>query len=174
MKVELGEYVDWVGPYQVADKLFFFLSEDKREKIGDWIPVAPFAWYHKTFKRRHIKVEIDKWDTWSADHTLALIIHPLLVKFREDMNGWPTNLDAADVPDSVWADLTDSDDIRQKQWQWIMDEMIWGFAQIIDEEGDSQFFSETEEFDIEGMKKWSERIDRSTRLFGKYFRNLWT
>lgn len=178
MKVEIGEYPDWVGPYQVADKLFFFLSEDKREKIGDWIPAAPFEWYHKWFKSRHVEVKIDKWDTWSVDHTLALIIHPLLVKFRENMNGWPMNIDSADVPDSVWSDLTAEDDIREKQWQWLVDEMIWGFSQIIDEDADLQFFSEDEngksKCDIEGMKKWSERINRSTLLFGKYYQNLWT
>lgn len=175
MKVEFGNYPNWVGPCQFADKLFFFLSEEKRDKIADWIPAAPFEWYHKTFKRQYIKVEIDEWDTWSADYTLAHIIHPLLVKFREQMQGWPTCLDAADVPDSVWAELTDSDDIKKKQWEWIVDEMIWGFSQIIAEESDSQFYSEKEDFfDIEGMKKWSERVDRSTKLFGKYYRNLWT
>ena len=36
MKVYIGPYRDWIGPYQIADKIPF-LSEDTRDKIGDWL-----------------------------------------------------------------------------------------------------------------------------------------
>ena len=36
MKVYLGPYVNWIGPYQIADKIPF-ISEDTQEKIGEWI-----------------------------------------------------------------------------------------------------------------------------------------
>jgi len=34
--------------------------------------------------QRKVSVQIDDFDTWSLDHTLALIIHPALVKFKQD------------------------------------------------------------------------------------------
>ena len=34
-------------------------------------------------------VVIDDFDIWNIDYTLARIIHPLLLRFRENMQGYP-------------------------------------------------------------------------------------
>jgi len=172
MKVDIGNYVNWFGPYQFADKVFFFLSEDRREKIGDWLPEKPFEVWNSWFRQRKVEVQIDGWDTWSVDDTLATIIHPLLVEFRKNINGWPTNIDSADVPDSVYQNIESADEKELKKWEWIIDEMIWGFDQIINEDL-VDLVDEGDKFDMEKYRVWNERVNRATLLFGKYYRNLW-
>jgi len=56
--------------------------------------------YPKGDKQRKISVQIDPWDTWSADHTLALIIAPVLQKMKDDKQGAP-HVDDADVPEHL-------------------------------------------------------------------------
>ena len=48
-------------------------------KIGDY----------KDDGEREISVKIDKWDTYSMDHTLAMIAHPMLVQLRDTTHGSP-------------------------------------------------------------------------------------
>jgi hypothetical protein len=180
MRVEIGRYKNWFGPYQFSRKVFFFLSEDMQDKIADWLPVGPFEWFDKKFKQRHIIIEIDGYDTWSADHTLSLIIHPLLVKFRQDVTCYPMSISNEDVPDEIWnqPNLLE-DEINLRKWEWILDEMIWTFERIKnqDEETEPYFISnpDTGKFtvDKEKLKAHEERLSRGLILFGKYFRNLW-
>lgn len=146
------------------------------------------------------KIVIEKHDTWSLDYTLAKIIHPALIQLRDTKHGAP-NVDDSDVPDELKAtpkeNVWDVDDNWFKRWDWVLDEMIWAFAQIIDDASEDKFHSG--EFDIEfvpcednpmysemrngpnhtrqtdwgGLEAHQKRIQRGTTLFGKYYRSLW-
>lgn len=107
---------------------------------------------------RHIKVTIDDWDTWSLDHTLALIIHPALIAFKEHMHGYPADL------------ITNNDDSDAgfEAWKIIIDKMIFAFTNIIDTTWEEQFYS-----DEIGYKEYDARIQEGLDLFSKYFRSLW-
>ena len=87
------------------------------------------------------------------------------------------------------------------RWDYVMDEMIFAFQSKLedweeqftsgkndvsfveipdekDENGDELYTMEygpkhTREYDTEGMKKYSDRINRGFRLFGKYYNGLW-
>ena len=37
----------------------------------------------------HKKIEVDDWDIWNVDYTLACVIHPGLLKYRENLTGYP-------------------------------------------------------------------------------------
>jgi len=145
-------------------------------------------------KERKISVKIDPWDTWNMDHTLALIIHPMLLQLKKTKHGSPYT-DDEDIP----ADLNlDQEKHFAERWEWVLDEMIWAFSQIIDDDAESQFHSgnhdmiwedeefegikikklskgpkDTYKFDKEGWEKWHERKRNGLKLFGKYFENLW-
>jgi hypothetical protein len=70
----------------------------------------------------------------------------------------------------------DIDDNHHKRWEWVMDEMIWAFEQVIDDGSEESFFNVSEKpyvYDREGHTKHSERIQRGTMLFGKYYQGLW-
>ena len=106
--------------------------------------------------QRKISVQIDDFDTWSLDHTLALIIHPALVKFKQDSleTGHPC-LGSDDV-ESCTSGICGC----ETKWQEMLDKMIYAFKSIIDDE-----FSETAE---------EKKIQEGLELFGKYYRGLWT
>lgn len=132
------------------------------------------------FKRnnspRTIKVQVDKWDTYNADHTLALIILPVLKQYKENNMGSHL-VDNEDVPEHMYIpDGEEHDDkhleVLVARWGYVVDEMIWAFEHLVSDW--EQDFHDGEVFDAEGWKAEDERIDNGLRLFGKYYRGLWT
>lgn len=193
MKVHIGPYRDWIGPYQIANAIFFWVRDvDRydpleldfnrwdyklRNKFGDWLAstwVQNFCQWIDKFKQRKVKVRIDPYDTWSMDHTLALIIHPMLIQLKATNHGYFSS-DAEDVPhigkgEADEYDMSDSN--TEARYSWIMDELIWTFDQLIDDEKEFQFYKNGE-WDIEASKAYHDRIKNGLRLFGKYYRGLW-
>lgn len=150
MKVNIGPYVNWWGPYQIADLLQKVgVSEDRCHSIGAWLADTKLTdiceWIYSKRNRR-VKVKIDRWDTWNADETLAYIILPMLKQLKETKHGSP-NVDDNDVPYELSSFAApaktnewDTDNNIHKRWDWVMSEMIWAFEQrLIDWEG--QFHS---------------------------------
>jgi hypothetical protein len=58
-----------------------------------------------------------------------------------------------------------------EKWNTIVDEMIWSFEQVLDDESDEKFW--TDGIDWDGLRAHNKRIDKGLALFGKYYRNLW-
>lgn len=134
--------------------------------------------YRKNGSGRTEKIQIDKWDSWSADHTLALIAAPLLKQLRDTTHGYPGEKG-----------------MTMAKWKKILDKMIWSFEQITDDDNESQFYSgeidwietplpngdvrctkgpnDTFKVDMKGMAKHNKKIQDGLDLFGKYFRSLW-
>ncbi|CAB5221550.1 hypothetical protein UFOVP245_184 [uncultured Caudovirales phage] len=196
MKVYIGPYKDWIGPYQIADMVFFWLDswppeglEDRwdyrlHDKFGDWLAstwVNKFCeWVHKK-RPQTIKVRIDKYDTWGMDHTLAPIILPMLKQLHETKHGAPW-VDDEDVPEELRStnapplteeqkNIGDVDDNFGKRWDWVLEEMIWAFEQKVDENSDDQFYLDG--FDKDRYDVWQKRKSNAFKLFGKYYENLW-
>jgi hypothetical protein len=98
-------------------------------------------------KQRKITVKIDRWDCYSMDHTLSLIILPMLKQLKATKHGSPS-IDDADVPAELQSSNAppkendwDTDELWHKRWEWVIDELIWTFTQMTDEDNDSQFHS---------------------------------
>lgn len=138
---------------------------------------------------QQIDVHIDKWDTWSMDHTLAHIILPMLKQLKEEKHGSP-NVDPEDVPlelrpDTEWKKAYEGDgsvdDKYHKRWDWVLDEMIWSFEQkTYDWEDQYYEFAENHKlgdeplrWEDEKMKAHQKRMTNGFRLFGKYYEGLW-
>jgi len=110
-------------------------------------------WYAD--QKRTEKVRIDDYDVWGADHTLALIIHPVLVKLKEKKHGSPC-VDDEDVPDHLKSTSAspkenewDTDDNHYARWDWVLDEMIWAFKQHTDHNCNSdQFHHNSDQLDM--------------------------
>jgi hypothetical protein len=148
---------------------------------------------------REIKVEIEPYDTWSLDHTLAFIIHPLLIQLKETKHGAPY-VDDEDVPEHLRSTAAvpkenDVDSLHFDRWDWILDEMIWAFEQsTIDDE--EQFhhnlgnlsmkmedgkvtFGKVDPdkpahyFDREAYAVHQQRKQNGRKLFAKYYESLW-
>lgn len=184
MKVNIGTYRTYFGPYQLAEKILFWKDKDGDavfdlgEKISETF-VGKFLYWIDGKKRRIEKVHIDPYDTWSMDNTLALIILPMLKQLKATKHGSPSVADE-DVPEELrFAASEDpghefeTDSNWHKRWDWVMDEMIWAFEQIVDDNGRDDVYFNDGILDVEGWKAYNKRIDNGTRLFGVYFRGLW-
>ena len=200
MKIYIGPYKDWVGPYQIANWLQKVgVSEDRCDKIGEYLAntwLNKFCNYIHNKKKIKMKIKIHDYDIWSMDYTLSFIILPMLKKLKEVQHGCP-HIDDEDVPEGINLRSTeappkehewDTDDNFCKRWDWILDEMIWAFEQLVDDENDSKFFDHSEgldkglsfqesinklKIDRVGLENHHKRIDNGLRLFGRYYRALW-
>lgn len=126
--------------------------------------------FYANDKPRTIKVQVDKWDTYNVDHTLSLIALPLLKQFKEQRGGaaW---VDNEDVPESMYVEEGSEYDAEWgTRWDYVIGEMIFAFECCADIDKQLQESG----YDAEGMRKTDERIANGLRLFGKYFRSLWT
>ena len=162
--------------------------DDGLQRVYD---VFNWIWFDR--RTQKIKVRIDKWDTWSMDHTLAPIILPMLVQLKETKHGAPW-VDMEDVPKELrttkaqqnkYAKGGDVDPKHFDRWDWVMDEMIWAFEQKCRDDWMEDYYGEWVEdtteplggtyinYDDEGRQKHQERMTNGFRLFGKYFENLW-
>mgnify|MGYP003351100966 CR=1 FL=1 len=91
MRVRIGPYLNWWGPYQIADLLRYVgVPKERRQKIGDRLAGTPLLaiceWIHAR-RKRTVKVHIDNYDVWGMDNTIALIALPLLKKLKEKKYG---------------------------------------------------------------------------------------
>jgi len=114
-------------------------------------------------------IKIDKWDSWSADHTLAEIILPVLVQLKGNHQGAPY-VEPEDVPEFLRPTHKpeyDVDNTHFDRWEWVLDEMIYAFDCKVNK--DEPYVR----LDIEEARKEQDRISTGFRLFGKYYENLW-
>ena len=209
MKIFLSNYIDYIGPYQLAQKLLFWkdknssqvndlghflkhgyvLSEEEKKEedernFSSFFTFIDFLenenkkpstklndfceWVYSKLKRIEF-VHIDKYDTWNMDHTLAKIIHPMLLKLKETKQGSP-NVDLEDVPEYLrpsdsqynYYEEGKLDVYFHDRWDYVVDTMIYAFNAISKQldEGDDYYEPET--------------IKEGLRLFGKYYQDLWT
>ena len=218
MIIYKSKYRDhWLSPYTICEKICFWREIDYDEPwvkaVNKGLEPACNVW-RKFLDVVHPKIDyvkIDKWDTWSMDSTLSPIILPMLKQLKASKHGSPY-VDDADVPAKLrskplpvpTSNLSKSPDVHKisedpklhRRWDWVLDEMIWTFEQLCDEDNDSQFHTgvidreftkpdekglcewkkgpnDTSKFDKKGYTKHHERISNGLILFGKYFRALW-
>ena len=153
-------------------------------------------------KNRATRVEIEPYDTWNMDCTLAMIIHPMLVQLKETKQGAPY-VDPEDVPAELQPkkltkkqkDNGETDNTHFERWDWVLEEMIFAFDSKRLDHWEEQFYSgehdvyfedigdglsemkrgpkDTFKVDREGRDAYQQRMSNGFRLFGKYYENLW-
>ena len=191
MKVHYGPFLTWYGPHKIAEMIIFW-DEKLAGKFGDWLsyktgkplPVKRgklmetikkdrednhtwfrsfLEWVHTKRKRKEY-IKLDPWDTWNVDSTLTPIILALLKQFKEKEIGIGCPyIDQYDIPKN----LRSEDNYNHEGWKWIVDEMIWTFSMLDDEESEYHL--------MEGdWKAREERVQNGLILFAKYFRSLWS
>lgn len=169
MHVDIGPYSDslipvnrWEHAYTSWRHNEYYLDEDKY----DWIDKLIIGFLDKldnlvlpinrwsSNRARKVKIKIDNYDVWGAHHTLALVIHPVLVKLKECQKGSST-VEDSDVPVRLYHTDPPSEtngyigDLHDEQWNWVLDEMIWAFKQCTnDGENTDQFHHNSSQLDI--------------------------
>jgi hypothetical protein len=104
--------------------------------------------YPKGSTPRTIDVQIEKFDTYSLDHTLALIIYPALIQLKNTKHGVPHSV-VEDVGGESYQSQQCFDfykethdmafEIGCKRWDVILDKMIWSFEQLLKDDFDSLY-----------------------------------
>jgi hypothetical protein len=197
MKIYKSNYRDhWISPYTVLEYVFFWTAWSKcgRNKgvIEDkdyvdhpaWVvratnyidPVCQAVkWVLDLVHPQINYIKIDRYDTWSMDHTLSDIILPMLKQLKKTKHGSPF-VDDEDVPEYLRSHMAqpkeyewDTDSLHHQRWDWALDEMIWAFEQKVADDAEGQFY-EHEEWDElpatrEERKEWikdiNERLSRT-------------
>jgi len=163
-------YVDWPTEYTKFERML--------EKVEDFVQ----GFYNYTInlfldrREQKIKIRIDRWDTWSMDHTLAPIILPMLIQLKKEKHGAPC-VDNVDVPKQLRATKKQIEAYGKKgevdpkhfdRWDWVLDEMIYAFDCKANKDDVYMRIKDRDE-----MQKEQERISNGFRLFGKYYESLW-
>ena len=174
MKIYISKYRDhWISPYTMLEYLFFWtewskcgrwtteqaLEDASREKSlyvehPEWVdrwadrlePISRgIQWVLDRVHPRIQYVKIDRWDTWSMDHTLAPIILPMLKQLQATKHGAPF-VDDEDVPEHLRSTAApakenewDTDANHFLRWDWALDEMIFAFEHKVDDSWEDEF-----------------------------------
>jgi len=131
-------------------------------------------------KEQKVNVQIDKWDTWNMDATLAHIIVPMLKQLKATKHGAPLVYDE-DVPEDLRRpagydhESYSTDDNWFKRWDYVMDEMIFAFESKVTNWEDRivRLTAPAPDEYWEGQEAREARIQRGFELFGKYYKGLW-
>ena len=223
MKIYKSNYRNhWISPYTVLEYIFFWTAwskcgrnkgviEDRDyvdhpawvERATDYIsPVCQAVKWVLDLVHPQINiVRIDRYDTWSMDHTLADIILPMLKQLDATKHGAP-HVDDEDVPEYLRSHMAqpkehewDTDSLWHMRWDWVLAEMIWAFEQKVKDDAEGQFFDHSAyendhvpikewladvnnraskvKYDEAGHQVWLARKANGFRLFGKYLEALW-
>lgn len=150
----------------------------------------------RRFYKRKIKIRIDPSDTWGMDHTLGMIILPMLKQLKATKHGsqWVDDEDvphmvknkkkskkkAAPVGDIHAVDMGEEDqhsDVHAR-WDWVLDEMIWAFEQVnAEDEGRSNYYVPYKEGEEVERVRWKDSktgeyhymmTEEEARKMGKY------
>lgn len=194
MRVNIGPYPNTIRVYKWHDKWleynhkipYWKVEEENYTRLDIFIErlIDVVQWgldvtINKINRPRKIKIRIDNYDIWNMDHTLALIILPMLKKLKEKGHGSP-HIDDEDVTVELRSTSAppkvnewDVDGLHHQRWQWALDQMIWAFEQILDDdEGHNNYYVDGK-FDMVKYKEYNNKIQSCLILFGKHFRSLW-
>lgn len=176
MKVLLSNYRNhWVSPYDILktvcfweknEDVFYNLEDKPNHPYEKWVDrLEPLCRAYQKFldfvHPRIEYVEIDYWDTWSMDHTLAHIILPMLKQLKEMKHGAPW-VDNEDVPfelrsysvPKTWEEY-DTDPFHFERWEYVLGEMIFAFSRKNDDSWQDEYRSG--EFDTHSVPcEWNE------------------
>lgn len=191
MKVNIGKYPKHFNSWNLLKKIFVGINHDTLNRINNSFLIKSISdFVNNIINKRKIDIQIEKHDVWSLDHTLSLIILPALKRFKKESRSIG-NVNIEDCPDA-----DEYKNNPEKRWDYILDEMIFAFEHIVDDNWTEQFqtgqsdwtFSEEKDgfialkegpnhtlnVDNDGINKIETRISNGLMLFGKYFQHLWT
>lgn len=150
MKIVIPKPISWVGPYQLVDKILWFVNEDRRFDIGTSLAKGGIMTicekihgWRETRAQKRTLVRIDPWDTWNVDGTLSEFMPQLLKQLRDTKHGVPMAFVKGDEV------IEESEERYNKA----LDAMIWSFK---NQESDDE-----------------ERLQKGLHLFATHYNTLW-
>ena len=171
MRVHIGPYVNWLGPYQIAQKILFWIPEYDEDgshnktvyKFGEWLAgkgnqnsylMKLCNWVH-SMKKRNVKIRIDKYDYWNAHNTASMILLPLIKELQKHKHG-SGMIDDEDVPDNLKSTNAspkenewDTDNLLSARYDWVLNEILFALeSDQPDNNWEDQFTHQHAEIDL--------------------------
>jgi hypothetical protein len=107
------------------------------------------------FGNQKVDIQLDPWDTWNMDRTLAQIIYPMLLQLKAKKHGIPGNF--VEVGGEDYSDQNCFDFYKETHddawktgalgWDETLDKMIWSFGQLAYEDYDDKYHHGKGEYD---------------------------
>lgn len=147
----------------------------KNLKNYKYLLYTPKRWYYNTKswikgKTFQLRYGFDYRDTWNLDYKIAKYILPRLKYFRNNLHSVPPRKDKK-------AKMTKSGPtcLSIKEWQAVIDKMIFSFQFIVDESGlnDKYFDKDGCNFNKELYNKDYKKYKQGMKSFMDYFDHLW-
>jgi hypothetical protein len=160
MKIYISNYRNhWLSPYTILKTVCFWEKDDDVFYDHKDTGKGRYVWWvnrldpicgalHKFLDMIHPPInyiKIDRYDTWSMDHTLSPIILPMLKQLRDTKHGAP-HVDDKDVPKELRSTSApakenewDIDDNHFARWDYVLNEMIFAFEHKIDDSWEDKF-----------------------------------
>lgn len=96
---------------------------------------------------RRIDIQIDPFDTWNLNHTMAMLIYPALIQLKDAKHGVPSEF--AEVGGEDWHSQLSFDFYTETvdecfklgvcRWKETLDKMIWSFQQLCTDSYDDKY-----------------------------------
>lgn len=155
-------------PTEDAPKLLEYLDDKIQWLFNNTINKLP---------EKEPTIRIDRWDTWSMDSSLNIIIIPMLKQLKETKHGAPF-VDNKYVPEELHIpegfDFSngDTDENFFKRWDYVLDHMIEAFEMleidIIDYAYDDEGNLHKERFE-----EYQSKTQEGLHLFATFYQSLW-
>ena len=154
MRVRIGPYKNYLGPYQIAELLLCWMPKVDGEfgkenrpivsKFGNFLAYGTIEsdngrdnrtwfdgvceWVHSKRTRR-TNIHIDDYDTWNAHNTASMILYPLLKRLNETNVGYFYVKDE-DAPEQFHSKYSTSnehgwDTLAIKRYEYVMEEILF-------------------------------------------------
>jgi hypothetical protein len=114
--------------------------------------------YSRDDTPREVSVELDPYDTWNLDHTLALITAPALRRFRDQTCSFPAAFVCDDDP---------TGDLGLAGWRAALDKMIAAFESV------SLGYGDTDAFPLQDRAAREADRQEGFDLFARHYTDLW-
>lgn len=145
-------------------------------------------------EERKVEIQIDEYDSWNVDHTLALVALPLLKQLKEEKHGAPY-VDDKDVPEELRSTSAkpkeneyDIDEFHFQRWDYVLDCILWSLEQHTASNAEDKFYDHSEvneeddimdqvkaiKVDTKGLAEHNARKQKGFELLGKYWTNCWS
>jgi hypothetical protein len=166
MKVNIGPYPKHYSVRKFEDSWFrnrygkeaYDIAESEKDAIDyavEWTCDSIQWILSRTVNRffgwlgRKEKIKLHHYDSWNADHTLALIIVPLLKQLRDKSQSYAM-VDFKDVPKNLRPSKEENEHLEktgemdsngEARWHYVLNEMIFAFECLADDSWEDQFFT---------------------------------
>lgn len=121
-------------------------------------------------------IKISNHDCFAGESTIAEIAYPI-VKRLQNATGFGMIEDSEDLPEEI-RKRVQNDPFDHDAHTWIFEEILWGLNEIRkgfpgEEKIIHNHLSHEASFPSDELREYRERLQRSTRLFGDRFLDLW-